>query len=299
LGKLFYAKKAPLRITEPFFIRAYNLAQKHNYIDYKISLASDLAILYKDRGNPQKAIEYFFEHQTLKDSMMDLATQSRIAELQTLYEAEKKDREIEKKESQIRILNQKAEIQALNQKLLWGGIGLISLLLFAIFFGYRQKMKRKQAIHEQEKKAYEQELLFNKKELASHTLHLVQKRDLLEELKENLESTRRESGDSKKNLSQMLQLIKSDKHVEQDWQNFKNYFDKVHETFDSKLRNLSEGLSQNEFRFAALMKMDLSTKEIAAILNISPDSVHKGRYRLKKRLGLGGDENLRDFILAM
>ena len=52
-------------------------------------------------------------------------------------------------------------------------------------------------------------------------------------------------------------------------------------------------------RLAALMKMSLTTKEMATILNISPDSVNKARYRLRKKLNLSTDDSLSDFILAL
>ncbi|MEZ4827610.1 MAG: LuxR C-terminal-related transcriptional regulator [Bacteroidia bacterium] len=48
-----------------------------------------------------------------------------------------------------------------------------------------------------------------------------------------------------------------------------------------------------------LMKMNLSTKEIATILNITPESVNKARYRLRKKLNLDTDQNLQQFILAL
>ncbi|MDW3651780.1 MAG: tetratricopeptide repeat protein [Bacteroidia bacterium] len=297
-GLLLY-KTNEFAAAESYFLRAKELAQKGNYLHYQTSVEQELAVLYKNWNKPNQAIIHFFAHQDLKDSMLNLETNSKIAELQTLYESEKKDREIERQESEIQILQQEAEIDALNQKMLIGGILLSLLLMAAIYFAYRQKIQREQLIHEQEKKAYEQELLFQKKELATHTLHLVQKSDLLEELKGQLESTRKGSDDSKRELGQMIQLIKSDKIVEQDWQNFKSYFDRVHLNFEEKMRSLSEGLSQNEYRLAALMKMDLSTKEIAGVLNISPDSVHKSRYRLKKRLELEAEDNLRDFILRL
>lgn len=299
LGKYHYLQEKSYPLSESYFLKALKMAEKYGFLYHQSGTEAELAILYKNWGKTAKAIEHFFAHQAFKDSLLNLQMASRIAELQTLYESEKKDREIERQESEIKILQQKVEIDALNQKILLGGIALVSLLLLAVFLGYRQKLKRDQLIHEQEKMAYEQELLFQKKELASHTLHLVQKSDLLEELKAQLESTRKDSGDSKKELSQMIQLIKSDKHVEQDWQNFKTYFDRVHADFERKIRSRSENLSQNEYRLAALMKMDLSTKEIAGILNISPDSVHKGRYRLKKRLGLSGEENLREYLLGV
>lgn len=297
-GMLLYKTQAYAE-SETYFLRAKELADKGKYLHYQASVEEELAVLYKKWNKPNQALVHFFAHQKLQDSMLNLETNSKIAELQTLYESEKKDREIERQESEIQILQQQAEIDALNQKMLIGGILLSLLLMAAIYFAYRQKIQREQLIHEQEKKAYEQELLFQKKELATHTLHLVQKSDLLEELKGQLESTRKGSDDSKRELGQMIQLIKSDKIVEQDWQNFKSYFDRVHLDFEEKMRSLSDGLSQNEYRLAALMKMDLSTKEIAGVLNISPDSVHKSRYRLKKRLKLEADENLRDFILRL
>ncbi|MBT8244905.1 hypothetical protein [Winogradskyella sp.] len=83
----------------------------------------------------------------------------------------------------------------------------------------------------------------------------------------------------------------------EDLEFFYSNFEKVYPDFKIKLLNYSNKLSSNDLKLAALIRLNLCAKEIASILNISPDSVHKARYRLRKKLGLKPKENLSAFIL--
>ncbi|MEM9325365.1 MAG: tetratricopeptide repeat protein, partial [Bacteroidota bacterium] len=65
--------------------------------------------------------------------------------------------------------------------------------------------------------------------------------------------------------------------------------------FDKKLRELGD-ISESEMRLAAFLRMNLTTKEIAALLNVLPDSILKSKYRLKKKLGLDKDTDLVPFL---
>ena len=162
-----------------------------------------------------------------------------------------------------------------------------------------QRYKKQLLVSEQEKLNFEKELDFKKKELASHTLHLVQKNELLEGMKDKLVELKKSATTNKSELARLIQRIKSDRQAEQDWEQFHKYFRQVHENFDNNLRAHFNDLTNNEIRLAALLKMSLSTKEIASILNISPDSVNKARYRLRKKLNLSSEDSLYDFIIAL
>ncbi|MEO0472489.1 MAG: helix-turn-helix transcriptional regulator [Bacteroidota bacterium] len=97
----------------------------------------------------------------------------------------------------------------------------------------------------------------------------------------------------------MIGSIDHDLRKDDDWTHFERYFRQVHPGFDEKIRRAFSDLTGNEIRLLTLMKMNLSTKEIASILNISPDSVKKARYRLRKKLNLPNQQNLQQFILAL
>lgn len=286
--------EAELNVT-----RGLQIAQE---TETKENIKSALELLSKvneKRGNYQLALTYHQQFKELNDSIYNTTKSSRIAELQTLYETEKKENEIAQQKEEITILNQQAKIDELRNYLL--GAGLIAAIIISglIIMGVYQRMKRAQLVQSQQKINYEKEINHNKKQLTTHTLHLVQKNELLTNLKEKITEIKKHSTESKKDLNRLLQLIKNDHNTDKDWDNFKMYFEQVHEDFDAKLRARINDLTNNEMRLAALMKMNLSSKEIASILNISPDSVNKARYRLRKKLNLAADDSLHNFLLSL
>jgi len=262
--------------------------------DYRV-----LSNTYKSMGDYRNALDYNEKYFTLNFDLFDEEKNKAINELQIRYDVQKKESEIQRQKERIKILNQQAQIDSLRRNLLIAAVFGLLVIGILVVYGLRQKMKRKEAEQEQERTAYEKELYFNRNELTTHTLHLVQKNELLEELREKLNTIRKNSTDSKRELGRVVQIIKNDAVAEKDWENFKRYFQQVHQDFDQKLREQFNDLTANEMRLAALMKMNLTTKEMANILNISPDSVNKARYRLRKKLRLSSDDSLSDFILAL
>lgn len=65
------------------------------------------------------------------------------------------------------------------------------------------------------------------------------------------------------------------------------------------MKGIANDISEKEIRLASFLRMNLSTKEIASMLNVMPDSVTKSKYRLKKKLGLGKEEDLTQFLNSL
>ena len=82
----------------------------------------------------------------------------------------------------------------------------------------------------------------------------------------------------------IVMLLRKEDAADKDWEVFKSYFAEVHDNFDKKLVSIYKDITEKELRLAAFIKMNLATKEIAAMLNVLPDSVLKSKYRLKKKL---------------
>ena len=72
-----------------------------------------------------------------------------------------------------------------------------------------------------------------------------------------------------------------------------------HKDFNSTVKQKFPNVTNNELRLMTLLKMNLSSKEIASILNISPDGIKKARYRLRKKLNISSEESLSDLILSL
>ena len=83
----------------------------------------------------------------------------------------------------------------------------------------------------------------------------------------------------------------------EDWKLFEEYFKSAHRDFLEKLQQKYSDLTPGDLRICCLLRMNLSTKEIALLLNVSVRAVELRRYRLRKRLGIGNDVNLVDFLI--
>lgn len=101
---------------------------------------------------------------------------------------------------------------------------------------------------------------------------------------------------SKSEILSVKKLLKEDAQMEDDWHQFSKHFDQVHNDFISKMRHQYPKLTASDLKLCAYLKMDLSTKEIATLLNISKRGVETGRYRLRRKLEINGNTDLRDFM---
>ena len=165
-----------------------------------------------------------------------------------------------------------------------------------LYFGFKQRLKKNKIEREKQEAIYKKEIEFKKKELASQTLHLVQKSSFIQELKENLEKIKKSPELFKVEFRRLVMLLKKESAEDKDWEVFKSYFSEVHNDFDHKIKTLAADITEKEIRLASFLRMKLSTKEIASMLNVLPDSVTKSKYRLKKKLSLTKDDDLTQFL---
>lgn len=151
---------------------------------------------------------------------------------------------------------------------------------------------------EEDKKILEEDVIFKSKELANYTMLLVRKRELLTELRDDLKGLKEFARNEKsrnmlRNLIRKIGLhLSNEEHIHV----FEANFERVHSDFFQELRTHFPDLTSKELRLCALVKMNLSNKEIAPILNISLRGVETARYRLRKRLSLEHDENMVEFL---
>jgi len=256
----------------------------------------NMSELYEKKGNTHMSFETYKKYVAVKDSIYVNEKSMQFADMQTKYDTERKERDLAIKEKEITILEQKNEIQELLRMRLI--VTLIVVVVFAVlgFYTLWLRLKRNKLQQQVETQMLEHELDLKKRELTTHTLHIIQKNELLENLQSKVaELSSKEKGAS---YHEITRLISTNRLIEKDWQNFKSVFEQVHPDFFSKLKSKYLNISSNEMRMAAMMKMNLNTKEMASILNITPESVKKARHRLRKKMELEPEASVSDYLMS-
>ncbi|RCR69234.1 hypothetical protein DUE52_12805 [Larkinella punicea] len=168
----------------------------------------------------------------------------------------------------------------------------------------REQEKHRQQLMQVQKEKLEQDVIGKSEELANTTMNLIHKNDLLLKLKGEVEKLKDEVQQRQTidqatgHINQLVKLIDSNISSRHDWKVFEKNFNKVHEQFFKRLLSQYDGLTPDDMRLAAYLRMNLSSKEVAKLLNITVRSVELKRYRLRKRLNLPQEANLNEFMMA-
>ena len=145
------------------------------------------------------------------------------------------------------------------------------------------------------------EMIQRDKELANQAMSLVRKNEFLIKIKEELQSLKesaQEENVSEKIVS-IISRIKREVDHNKQREVFERAFDEVHEEFLNKLKTMYHSLTPTELRLCAYLKMNISTKEIAPLLNISVRGVEICRYRVRKKLGIDRKTNLVSLLINL
>lgn len=233
----------------------------------------------------------------LKDSLAEAKRTEAIQELEVKYETEKKEQEIT-------LLQQDKSI--ITNRWLTLALGLFLTIIIGVLFIDNQKRKHRQEkqllltedeLQKAELKNLADELDFNRNKLSLYTENLLKKNELVSQLETRLKDTVDLANTKSEEGKQLIEDFSAVRILtDEDWTEFKTLFNRVHEGLLDRLLFSYEGLTLGEQRLFLLMKLGLSTKEIANILGVSPESIKKGRYRLKKKLQMDESTTLQDFV---
>ena len=135
------------------------------------------------------------------------------------------------------------------------------------------------------------------KELAVSTMSLIKKDELLSLIKEDLKKTSDEA--SSRSIKSVITTITKNISDDNTWNVFKDAFDTADKDFLKKVKQAHSSLTPNDLRLCAYLRLNLSSKEIAPLLNISVRSVEIKRYRLRKKMDLSHETGLVEYILSI
>ncbi|WP_170178581.1 helix-turn-helix and ligand-binding sensor domain-containing protein [Flammeovirga pectinis] len=174
----------------------------------------------------------------------------------------------------------------------------------AILLKKKDDLKRQREINQKQltqlRNMRLQEELESKEESLSELLVQSSKnKELLKHLKEEMSNVSKEGNDKKiKSLKKLDHILNTEYDNTKDWEIFEVAFKKMHKDFFSHLVNIHPNLTNEDLKLCAYLRVNLSTKELAPIFNITPKSVDLKRYRLRKKMGLPPKENLYTYLVS-
>lgn len=135
------------------------------------------------------------------------------------------------------------------------------------------------------------------KELAVSTMNLIKKTELLNIIKGDLKNST--DSTSNRSIKSVISTINKNVKEENTWNIFKEAFDSADNNFLKKVKENHPSLTPNDLRLCAYLRLNLSSKEIAPLLNISVRSIEIKRYRLRKKMNLPHEMGLVEYLLAI
>ncbi len=162
--------------------------------------------------------------------------------------------------------------------------------------------EKKKEIKELKNQQLHYELRHKSQELASSTMNVIRKNEMLQDIMDNLSKV---SAEIKANhdadavlsrLNKMERSIKENIGNDNNWKRFEENFDLVYENYLKRLAESYPDLAVSDKKLCAYLKMDLSSKDIAQLMNMSIRSVEMSRYRLRKKMGIDREVNLGEFL---
>ena len=220
------------------------------------------ALFFEQKGDYKNAYKSHVEFYKLDSILTSESHHQQFAQLETAFHTKEKEQE-----------NLKLSNKLQQQYLLFAAIVGALLFLIGLIYLQRKRLKIKNDLLVKEQ-------LLAQKELDTHIDLLKEKTDTIEQLKTTIE--KRENFDDKENT--IAELLNASIFTEEQWLSFRYKFERVHVDFFTKLQEAVPDTTEAEKRLAALTKLGISGTQIASMLGISPESVTKARYRLRKKM---------------
>lgn len=283
---------------------AYEIAVEYNQWEHIKQSSIGLSNIYQGKKDFKKSLIYLHTYTQYNDSIIKKQMSDELFKLQSHFLRNLKEKEIQIKDSDIEILENEQVISNLRQNIFILAVIVFVILTVSIILRLRFRVKKEKILNQNNKKLHEtqQKLLrveLNSKDndLINFALHLVQKNKILKQLKTDLNKL---SGNSDDEMNRKLKDLSI--HVQQSLQinkDIEEFQEKVDITYDDYFRKLKiqyPSLTTNEKRLCALLRLNLSTKEIASLNNISIKAVEMSRYRLRKKFNIDNKQSIHEYL---
>ena len=277
----------------PEALRYFNMALQLGLQNHRLTDVSEatkgLAEAWEKQGRLDSSYHYFKIFKAYSDSLSNEESIKQLAYLDARYKYEQslnREKEQRLRETQKRKLNN-----------LVFGLVIGALLMVIALMVLLLKLWRNRAIQSKlEQQALKSELELRNKELTTHVMYQVKKNEFILSISKKLQSNLYKlKPENRKVVEDVIRDLESDSGDDA-WEEFETRFHRVHTDFNKKLLDRFPDLSANDLRLCAFLKLNMNTKEIAAITYQTTNSIDTARSRLRQKLGISKDDNLVAFL---
>jgi|GEM_PF-1526250 len=301
MGTLFQRKNNLSEAEKYFHLAIEESKMADNPLLMALSYAR-LSDIYHEQRDYKKAWQYLKTGMELRDSLFSNQKMEQISQVLNQFDVYRV--EMDKK-----LLDSNLQLEKANsyKKNIW--IGMLIFLLFAIssfailsirkvYLRYKEKVKIKTEEKEEEvRKEYEVTLEIKNRELASKVLSMSSTDDIILQMKEKIsEQIVNNDPEKVKLIAEEMNAIMSSYEPGRVWEDFRYYFEQVHQSFYQRLYEIRPNITKTDQRICALLSLNLSVKEIARITNRSARTIENAVSRLRKNLQIPSDEGTTQFF---
>lgn len=285
-----------------YYRKAYQRTDTRN-TDLIIPVLKHLSKCFSILHQPDSAYIYLNKYELYKDSLEQMNSLAEIRRIESRAA-------IEKQELELRQTEERSQFRFILTSVICSFIVCIAILICYIFWKRHREEKIKKQLKELENKElstrlenetlqkdyFKVKLASKDRALASNSLIIMEKNEILHSLINELEKEKEIGNINPTTVIQICSHIKAHLGTENEWDFFKTQFVKVHPDFFIKLKTYYPSITENELRLCALLRTGMENKHIAHILSLQPDSVKKNRYRLRLKLNIVDQESLENFL---
>jgi len=238
------------------------------------------------------------------DSIHLKKQKDQLIDLQTRFLNDIKEKELSIKDKEIALLQSDKRFRQLQNYFLIAGFVVLIIISALLISKYKSQFNKERLLslknaelHRTQKELMELEIKSKDNDLANFALHIVEKNSFLRDIRLQLKdiNTFQEQEKSKK-ISELIATVQQNLQIQQDLEQFRYKVDQTYQGFFRRLKKKLPEITKNEERLCALLRLNLSSKEIAALNNTSIKAVEMSRYRLRKKCGMDNNENLCDYL---
>ena len=306
LGRAYIATNQ-LNKAEQVLKMAINKATSYKYTDEMLKIYEDLSKLYEKKKQYQQALNYKKQHNQLKDSLYNFNKTKEFTSLDLKYQFKQKQQSdslkniIEKKELELKYIKEIDSLKLEKRNQLFYRWLLFSILII-IFLGaiiIILNINRKKHINDKELEIANEKLKLKNQEISFHLLSQTRFYHQLTELKTKLnvfipKLRAKKDRDEFENI-----LYQIEKQNPNPINEFEEIFKSIYPGFFKNLSQKYPKLSSRELQICALIRLNFSTKDIAAITNLAVNTLETSRYRIRKKLSLPSNEQLYSFLIKL
>ena len=301
LGRLTEAK-AGADLLLAFAEETENISQKRDI--YEVAHK-----VYHALGSDGRAYDLYSRYEQYQDSIIDEDKSAEVTAVRFEYQLEQERERLLAEQERQELLYEQELLRERWQR--YAAIGAALLLAIVAFFAWRSYKVKKEASerlaeknrHLEELRLREQRLsaealASKERELATMAMTNHEKNSLLQELERKVQVLESHTPDDlKAGLREMKRTISDSYSLDKSWDSFLHKFNDVHPQFFDKLKDQYPALTINDLKLSAYLRIGMSNKDIAVASSLAPSSVKSKINRLKKKMNMGGDDNVRDYMI--